>query len=112
MPDFQADINAILGAADAWADSSFELEQSEQKAKSLTEVQGEVTWGVFQDIWNAHVKAATYMQDRLREGNTVTNEISTNLVHVANVFKEQDERFSSTILNLDSVARDGKAGDS
>ncbi|KAA8887892.1 hypothetical protein F3087_12390 [Nocardia colli] len=100
MPDFSADLNKLLDAADAWQDASVEFNTSAEKAKSIQESHAEVVWAVFQEVWTSQVKAAEYLKNRLTEGRDEASAIGNVLNHVAAVYKEKDENFANVLIKL------------
>jgi hypothetical protein len=100
MSEFQVDLDHLLAAANTWEDASNALSQGATKAKDIHDSHKEVTWSVFQEIWDAQVSAADYMQKRLTEGSSEAHSIGSVLKHVASVYLEKDQNFANTLIKL------------
>ncbi len=101
MVDFQVDINHLLAASHAWDEASQSLKQAAQQADTAKDSHKEVHWGMFQATWDAHVQMAQYIHDRLTEGSGETEAMSQVLKHVADIYLQQDQRFSHVLIKLD-----------
>lgn len=102
MPDFKADLNQLMNVANVWSCASNDLSEGVRKAQDVEYSYTNVNWSIFQDTWNAHLKAIHYIKCRLAEGLTETDEMSDTLNHVANVLLEKDENFAGTIRALEA----------
>ncbi|WP_433627177.1 hypothetical protein [Nocardia sp. CA-120079] len=101
MTNFQVDLDHLRSAASAWRDASSALSQAAAQADTIKDSHKEIKWSAFQDAWNAQVEAAKYVSDRLTEGSNEAHSIGSVLMHVANVYYEQDSRFAGTLIKLD-----------
>ncbi|MEV6557149.1 hypothetical protein AB0M22_15620 [Nocardia sp. NPDC051756] len=102
MPDFSADLNRIVKSASAWDSASNDLKQGSAKAQAIRESNKDVVWALFQETWDASVKAAQYVYDRLNEGSREMGEMGDALEHVAKVLMEQDQNFANVLFTLDA----------
>ncbi|MGY4100309.1 hypothetical protein ACW2Q0_12255 [Nocardia sp. R16R-3T] len=101
MTNFQVDLDHLRSAANAWRDTSAALAQAAEQGDAIANSYKEIKWSAFQDVWDAQVNAAKYMHDRLTEGSNEAHSIGSVLMHVANVYYEQDSRFAGTLIKLD-----------
>ncbi|MGV9749953.1 hypothetical protein [Nocardia farcinica] len=61
-----------------------------------------IQFGRFVFAWQAYIKAASYIQDRLREGAPAAEEIGSALYAVAQSFDEQQAAHKTDIQRLDT----------
>ncbi|WP_067474172.1 hypothetical protein [Nocardia amamiensis] len=102
MPDFSADLNQLVKSARSWEYASKDLKEGAAKAQSIQDSNKEIVWALFQDAWDANLKAAQYMYDRMNEGGKESESMGDVLQHVAKVLMEQDQNFANVLLKLDS----------
>ncbi|WP_157107588.1 hypothetical protein [Nocardia amikacinitolerans] len=84
MPDFSADLNQLVKSARSWENASKDLKEGATKAQGIQNGNKEVVWGLFRDAWDANLKAAQYMYDRMNEGSQEAESMGDALEHVAN----------------------------
>ncbi|WP_336086264.1 hypothetical protein [Nocardia sp. SSK8] len=101
MPDFKADINKLMQVSRVWNCASNDLSQGAKKAQEVEYSNTNINWSIFQDTWDAHLKAIQYMKSRLTEGQTETDEMAVTLNHVGKVLLEQDANFAGILLSLE-----------
>ncbi|MFC6013462.1 hypothetical protein [Nocardia lasii] len=98
MPDFSADLNRLVFSADAWGYGSNNLHEGVVEAEEIEFSNKEVVWAVFQDSWDANLKAVRYTKERLKEGAIELQAMSDALNHVVKVLMEQDENFARVLI--------------
>ncbi|MFI9509423.1 hypothetical protein [Nocardia sp. NPDC052566] len=101
MAQFSVDLNKLVGASRAWDQTADSLEGASVQAQAITYSHKEVQWGPFLEAWNAQIKAAQYIHDRLAEGQKETRAIGEVLEHIAKVYREQDDNFANVLIKLD-----------
>lgn len=102
MADLQVDFNQLRTASRAWIESSDELNSAATQSEEAKNSHSQVNWSILQDTWDAHVKVAQYIHDRLIEGVSETESMGTVLHHVSEIYLQQDERFAHVLVQLDS----------
>lgn len=100
MPDFAADLNQLKWSANAWDNACLDLKAGATKCQEIEYSNREVVWSLFQDTWDANLKAVRYTEDRLNEGSVQMDEMSNALDHVANVLMEQDANFAGLLIKI------------
>ncbi|MEU0506438.1 type VII secretion target [Nocardia sp. NPDC005998] len=99
MTNFQVDLVQLRDTAKAWSTASDDLSTAVTKAQELHDCNKEITWSVFQAVWDAQVSAAQFLHDRLNEGSTEAKSISNVLNHIATVYENHDQGWASQISN-------------
>ncbi|MFC9892092.1 hypothetical protein ACFVMC_00220 [Nocardia sp. NPDC127579] len=104
MPQFSVDFNKLLSVTRAWDEASTALGNGAAKADAI-DPNSEVVWGIFQNAWGANLRAAQYLRDRMKEGQTETDSMGNTLAHVSKVLQEQDQNFANVLHQLEGDVR-------
>jgi uncharacterized protein YukE len=100
MTNFQVDLAQLRETAKAWSTASDDLKSGVTKAQELHDCNKDITWSVFQEVWDAQVAAAQFLHDRLSEGSAEAQSISNVLNHIATVYQNHDQNAAGAISNV------------
>ncbi|WP_405180341.1 hypothetical protein OG225_03185 [Nocardia sp. NBC_01377] len=87
--ELKVELGIIESLGKAWAN---EVEPGLTNAANQIDALkfSQIRFGIFYNAWEAYRDTAQYLQDRLREGATRTDEIGAALYKVATTFEQQD----------------------
>lgn len=91
-------IERMKTASTGWSATSHDLTQAGDKIAELKFSKLEA--GIFQHAYQAYIDAASYVQDRMREGASETTNVSSTLKVNADTYQREEESNTHAIKGL------------